>query len=241
MIGERLLGVGHDCLNAMSISENYENVRARIARACARVGRESSEVTLVAVTKYAPIDAVNELVALGQRDLGESRPQQLAERAELFKDDALTWHLIGHLQRNKARKILPLVSLIHSVDSVRLLEALDRLAGELDLRPRVLLEVNISGEESKGGFESSELRAEWSKVEQLSQLDVAGLMTMAPYADDPEEARPVFRALRELRDELVGRGRFALPELSMGMSGDFEVGIEEGATIVRVGSVLFGE
>lgn len=223
----------------MSIAENYRNVRGRIAKACARVGREPSEVTFVAVTKYAPIDAVNELIALGQRDLGESRPQQLAERAELLQREAPIWHLIGHLQRNKARKILPLVSLIHSVDSVRLLEALDRLAEEMDLRPRVLLEVNVAGEESKEGFEPTELRAAWTRIEKLSRLDVCGLMTMAPYAEDPEVVRPVFRQLRELRDELAASGPLRLPELSMGMSGDFEVGIEEGATIVRVGSVLF--
>ncbi|HEX6984358.1 MAG TPA: YggS family pyridoxal phosphate-dependent enzyme [Planctomycetaceae bacterium] len=225
----------------MSVAESYAAVRRRIAAACARSSRDVSDVRLVAVTKYAPVEAVRELVALGHRDLGESRPQQLLERAALFDGAGVTWHLIGHLQRNKARKVLSVASLIHSADNVRLLEALDRLAGELSLRPRVLIEVNVSGEASKDGFPPDELRSAWPRVAGLRRLDVAGLMTMAPYSEDPEATRPYFRALRRLRDDLAAAGPLPLPELSMGMSGDFEVAIEEGATIVRVGSSLFEE
>ena len=225
----------------MSIAENYATVRRRIEAACERANREPSSVQLVAVTKYAPMDAVRELVALGQRALGESRPQQLLERATLLDASSVSWHLIGHLQRNKARKLLPVASLVHSIDSLRLLAAIDRLAEELSLRPRVLLEVNVSGEASKHGFSPDELRSAWKEVAAVNHLEIAGLMTMAPYSEDPEAARPVFRKLRKFRDELASAGPLILPELSMGMSGDFEVAIEEGATIVRVGSSLFEE
>jgi len=222
----------------VSVAANYRALCERIAAACERSGRNPAAVRLVAVTKYAPIEAVRELVSLGHRDLGENRPQQLLERASLLPDD-VTWHLIGPLQRNKARKLLPVATLIHSVDSLRLLEALNRLAGELSLRPRLLLEVNVSGEAAKHGFSPDELRAAWPEITTFASLDIAGLMTMAPETDDPETARPHFRSLRHLRDELAAAGSLPLPELSMGMSGDFEVAIEEGATLVRVGSVLF--
>jgi pyridoxal phosphate enzyme (YggS family) len=225
----------------LSVAANYAAVLRRIAAACERSNRDPSSVRLVAVTKYASIEAVRELVALGHCDLGENRPQQLLERAALLKGSAVTWHLIGQLQRNKARKVLPVASLIHSVDSVRLLEALDRIAAEMSLRPRVLLEVNVSGEASKSGFAVEELRSVWKEVARFERVDVAGLMTMAPYSEDPETARPVFRALHELRNQLAASGPLPLPELSMGMSVDFEVAIEEGATIVRVGSRLFEE
>jgi len=225
----------------LTVADRLTSVRSRIAAACGRAGRDPGSVRLVAVTKYASIEAVRELLALGHRDLGENRPQQLLERASLLDGFAPTWHLIGPLQRNKARKVLPVAALTHSVDGPRLLEAVDRLAGELSLRPRVLLEVNVSGEETKHGLSPEELREAWLRVASCRHVEVTGLMTMAPYAEDPELARPVFRALRHLRDELAAEGPLALPELSMGMSGDFEVAIEEGATIVRVGSSLFGE
>ena len=224
----------------MSLAESLTDVRRRIEDTCDRAGRDPSGVRLVAVTKYAPIEAVRELVALGHADLGENRPQQLLERAALLEGSGVTWHLIGPLQRNKARKVLPVASLIHSVDGLRLLESLYRLAEELSLRPRLLLEVNVSGEATKHGFRPEELRATWPQVAGFGRLDIAGLMTMAPYSDDPEASRPVFRSLRRLRDDLAAAGPFPLPELSMGMSGDFEVAIEEGATVVRVGSSLFG-
>ena len=222
------------------LAANLDSIRQRMQAACGRAGRPAEAVTLVAVTKYARLDWVRALTAFGTLDLGESRPQQLAARA-VELDGAIRWHLIGHLQRNKARRILPLVARIHSVDSLRLLTFLDNLAGELDLRPPVLLEVNVSGEESKNGFAPEDLLQQWPVVLACRQVRVDGLMTMAPLHDDPERSRPVFASLRRLRDRLQelsppGRG---LPELSMGMSGDFEVAIEEGATFIRLGSDLF--
>jgi pyridoxal phosphate enzyme (YggS family) len=156
-------------------------------------------------------------------------------------DASVRWHLIGHLQRNKARRILPVATLIHSVDSIRLLTDLERLAGELDVRPRVLLEVNVTGEASKAGFAPPELEASWEAVCDQTRVRVEGLMTMAPFSANPDDARPAFRDLRDLRDRLAANAAsgMTLSELSMGMTGDFEVAIEEGATLVRIGSALF--
>jgi hypothetical protein len=226
--------------NEITISENYRTVRERMAAACERAGRDPESVTLVAVTKYAEVDWIRALVQLGAVELGENRPQQLLARAEQIAEP-VRWHLIGHLQRNKVRSILPLTTLIHSADSLRLLEAIDRIAGELGLRPRVLIELNLSGEEAKHGFEIDALRTEWDEVLTLGHIQVEGLMTMAAYSPDPETARPTFRQLRELREELQTRSGNAvkLKDLSMGMTGDFEVAIEEGATKMRIGSALW--
>jgi len=221
------------------IAANLEALQRRIEAACERSARSPDTVQLVAVTKYARPEWVSELVNLGLVTLGESRPQQLVERALSFPEN-VRWHLIGHLQRNKVRVTLPAVELIHSVDSLRLARRISQLAGELALRPRVLLEVNVSGEAAKDGFAISQLRDTWSELCQLPHLRIDGLMTMAPAAELSESARPVFRALRLLRDELQEMEPVQkLPELSMGMSGDFEVAIEEGATLVRIGSALF--
>lgn len=221
------------------LAANLDAVRQRIAAACRRCERAPADVTLVAVTKYADLDWVRGLYALGLRDFGESRPQQLVERAAQFPAD-VRWHLIGHLQRNKAALVLPHVVTIHSVDSVRLARQISTDAGKSNLSARVLLEVNVSGEEAKDGFSAQELRAVWSELHALPHLRAEGLMTMAPLSDDMESSRPVFRALRNLRDELLQfPDRSQLSQLSMGMSGDFEVGIEEGATMIRVGSALF--
>lgn len=208
--------------------------------ACGRAGRDATSVTLVTVTKMARPEWIQALVDLGQTELAENRPQQLAERAAQVAGP-VHWHLIGHLQRNKARRTLPLVSMIHSVDSLRLLTTIDQLAAELNLQPRVLFEVNVSGEASKDGFRREELLAVWSQLLACRHVRVEGLMTMAPLSDNPNDARPTFAGLRELRDELRSRSPagVTLPHLSMGMSGDFEVAIEEGATLVRVGSALF--
>jgi len=219
------------------IDENLQSVRQRIAAACARCGRSAEDVQLVAVTKYAEPAWVRALLELGVRDLGESRPQQLVQRAEEFCEP-VRWHLIGHLQRNKVRPVLPPAALIHAVDSFRLLSRIEMLAGELQLRPRILLEVNVSGEPAKQGFRLEELLAGWSAVGECRQVRVEGLMTMAPRDDGSESARPVFRGLRELRDRLADDDR-PLRQLSMGMSGDFETAVEEGATVVRIGSKLF--
>lgn len=225
---------------AAQLRENLERVRSRIEDACRRCGRNPADVRLVAVTKYAPLDWVRELTALGQTVLGESRPQQLVARA-LRLGPEIAWHLIGTLQRNKVRSVLPHASLIHSVDSLKLLERIDSVAADLTLHPRVLVQVNVSGEPSKQGLAPKELMASWPAMGARQNVVLIGLMTMAPWADDCDDARPTFRGLRQLRDELRQRtgDNALLPELSMGMSNDFEVAIEEGATIVRIGSLLF--
>ncbi len=221
------------------IADNYARVSQRMEETCRRVGRRTSDVRLVAVTKSADIRSIQALLTLGVRDLGESRPQKLCDRAAVL-DRAVEWHLIGHLQRNKIRKVLPVASWIHSVDSLSLLGRLDEVAGEIGMRPKLLLEVNVSGEEAKGGFQPSELVDAWRTGIATSHVEIAGLMTMAPWTESPEAARPVFSGLRVIRDQLRAISSAAiLPELSMGMSGDFEVAIEEGATLVRVGTSLF--
>jgi PLP dependent protein len=222
------------------LEQNCDRIHERVAAACARVGRAPEAVRLVAVTKYAAMEHVSLLPELGVLDLGESRPQQLMERAAQLPA-GVRWHLIGHLQRNKARKVLPLVSCVHSIDSLRLLATLDELAGEINVSPRVLLEVNVSGEAAKDGFAPDELLRSVDAIGACRHVRVEGLMTMAPLAEDAEAARPTFRGLRELRDRLKPLLPALMPlnELSMGMSGDFEVAIEEGATMVRIGSSLF--
>lgn len=225
-----------------TIAENLTGIRRQIESACERSRRSPDAVTLVAVTKYAEREWVDALVALGQTVLGESRPQQLVRRAAEMQDD-IEWHLIGHLQRNKVDLVLPATKLIHSADSLRLLKRISSGASAIagDKTAHVLLEVNVSGEESKDGFEADALRDAWPGIQSLEHLDIRGLMTMAPLNDDPESPRRIFRGLRELRDELAAGsgGKHPLPELSMGMSRDYAVAIEEGATLIRVGSGLF--
>ena len=229
--------------NSSRLAENYREIVERIAAAAKRAGRTPAEITLVAVTKYAHWSWVTGLLSLGGRfDLGEARPQQLVERAALVgPEHQVCWHLIGHLQRNKARKVLPVAGWIHSVDSLKLLADLDRLASEMNLRPRVLLEVNVSGEASKDGFSAAGLEANWEQVQNCTHLSVEGLMTMAPVEAAGDAARPTFAALRQLRDRLIMRSpvEVRLPQLSMGMTSDFEAAIEEGATFVRIGSALW--
>ena len=225
-----------------SVAENLAAARDRVAAAAAAAGRDPGDVTLVAVTKYATGEQVAALLAAGARDLGENRPARLAERAGTYAGTpGVRWHQIGQVQRNKVRKLLPAAWMIHSVDSERLLAAVDRAAGEEGLTARVLLQANVTGEASKGGFAPDDLRDLWNRgADRFSHVEVRGLMTLAPLAETPAAvdslARPAFAGLRELRDELGGAGR--LPVLSMGMSGDFEAAIAEGATCVRLGSVL---
>src|SRR6185369_3514094 len=223
-----------------TVERNYQSVCERIAAAATRAGRSADDVKLVAVTKYAEVEWVRALVNLGVTELGENRPQQLQERAELIAGP-VHWHLIGHLQRNKVRRMLPTVSLIHSVDSVRLLAEIEKQASELQLESRVLLEVNLTGEEQKHGFRADDLAAQWGDVIKARGVRIEGLMAMAAYSDNPDDARPVFKRLRELRDQLAVRSPSDMPlaQLSMGMTGDFEIAIEEGATLVRIGSALW--
>jgi PLP dependent protein len=229
-----------DPIAADVIAANLARVRAEIAAAAERAGRPADDVRLVAVTKYARLEWVRLLPGLGVRTLGESRPQQLIERADALAGAGIEWHLVGHLQRNKVRRLLPVAACTHSVDSRRLLEAIDRVAGEEGLRPRVLLEVNLAGEATKDGFTPEGLRGDWDDLRRLERVDVAGLMTMPPLADEPE-LRRLFGGLGSLRDELRDRshGDRPLPELSMGTSGDYPLAIECGATLIRVGRTLF--
>lgn len=222
-----------------TLIERLESLRSRMADAARRARRDPAAVGLVAVSKTHPAESVREAFEAGQTVFGENRVQELLAKAPLLPG-AVRWHLIGHLQKNKIRKILPAVELLHGVDTMELAADIDRVAGELGLFPRVLLEVNVSGEGTKFGFPPDVLSTQLDTLLALPRVQVEGLMTMAPYSEDPETARPVFAALRRLRDELAGQSGTPLPVLSMGMSGDFEVAIEEGSTLVRVGSALFG-
>ena len=223
------------------IAENLHRVRESIAAAAARSGRRAEEISLVAVTKYIGPAEIRALIEAGCGDLGESRPQQLWQRAEALADLPIRWHLIGHLQRNKARRTLPLVSLIHSADTLRLMKAVDETAAESGRRMPVLLEVNTSGEQAKGGFQPDEVEPLLPELATYKHLEIRGLMCMAGLESDRNAARRNFAALRLLRDQLRLNcpPEIDLRELSMGMSGDYETAIEEGATIVRIGSALF--
>ncbi len=219
------------------LADRLAAVRGRVADAARRSGRDPTDVTLVAVTK-AVTPAVAAVVAeLGTLDLGESRPQELWKKAAAVP--AARWHLIGHLQRNKLDRTIPLACLVHSVDSERLLDALDAFGRARGTPIPVLLEVNCSREAAKGGLPPDALPALGDTLAARTGVAVRGLMTMAAYSDAPETARPTFAELRRLRDRLRAATGLPLPDLSMGMSGDFEVGVEEGATLVRVGSTLF--
>ena len=223
-----------------TLSKRLAAVEGRLRAACLRAGRSRDSVTLVAVTKTAPVEAAAVLAELGVRDLGENRPQELRRKAAALPP-TVRWHLIGHLQRNKIADTLPLVRLIHSADSTRLLSALEEEAARRDRTVDVLLQVNASREASKHGFTPEEVPGLAQTLLGLRRVRVTGLMTMAAYEDDPERCRPTFVKLRELRDRLraaVGEVH-ALTELSMGMTNDFEVAVEEGATLVRIGTALF--
>jgi len=221
---------------------NLNAVITEIHAACRRSGRSPNEVRLVAVTKYADGQWIEELARLHDT-FGENRPQQLADRQVRLPH--IEWHLIGQLQRNKVKLALQHAAMIHSVDSMKLLEKISETASSLNLKPAILLQVNISGEATKSGFSPEELVNHWSDILTWRHFfRLEGLMTMAPDTDDPETARPWFRQLRQLRDQLISRSDsrqagLLLPELSMGMSGDFIPAVEEGATLVRIGSRLF--
>ena len=231
---------------AEQIAENVADVRRRIAEAAKRAGTDPADVALVAVTKYVGTLQTRAVFEAGCSILGESRPQQLWPKAETLADLPIEWHMIGHLQRNKIRRTLPLVKMIQSADNVRLLEALDRIAGELSLQMPILLEVNVSGESKKHGFEPQAMRPLMGQLGPFSNIKVQGLMCMASLSSGldvarREVARRDFSTLRNLRDDLAGEcpDNVDLKELSMGMSGDYEAAIEEGATIIRVGSALY--
>ncbi len=219
---------------AIDIKTNIEVVRGRIANACQRVGRSPEEVTIVAVTKTVEPSAIATVFKLGITHFGENRVQEAV--AKIGQLSGLkprpTWHMVGHLQTNKAKVAVELFDLIHSVDSVRLAEVLSQRTGKV---LPILLEVNVSGEASKSGFSIAKVAPALEVISRLPRLEIKGLMTIAPLVADAEQVRPVFRQLRSLRDSL------GLKHLSMGMTDDFEVAIEEGATMVRIGRAIFGE
>ena len=220
---------------------NLQYVRDRIAQAAARSGRGGDQVRLVAVTKTVSPATIRVLAEAGQTDVGENRAQQIRDRAAELADTGVAWHMIGRLQRNKVKYVVPTCTMIHSVDSLRLAEAISKRAQAEGARATCLLEVNTSGEQTKTGVTPADAAALASQVAALEGIDLVGLMTMPPFVDDAETVRPLFVALRELREQLNRRADLPLPltELSMGMTQDYETAIEEGATIVRVGTALF--
>lgn len=225
------------------IAANLDAVHARMAAACRRAGRAPAEVTLVAVSKTHPPVAIAAAAAHGQRDFGENRLPELAEKIAATRALGLAhlrWHFIGALQSRQTRDAVGPQALLHAVDRRKIAERLSRDAQAAQLQLPVLLEVNTSGEASKHGFAPDELRCDFAALLALPGLRIEGLMTMAPLVDDPEATRPVFRALAALRDELAAASGHPLPQLSMGMSNDYEVAIEEGATLVRIGTAIFG-
>jgi len=221
------------------LAERLEEIRHRIAAAARQSGRAESEVELMAVSKTFPPELIAAAAAAGQRLFGESRAQECLEKIPELSPQ-LRWHFIGHLQSNKVRKVLPLCEAFHSVDSTALALDLERIAAEEGCRPQVYLQVNVAGDGRKFGFTAESVRREIGPLLELNRVEVVGLMTIPPAVADPEESRCHFAALRELRDRIATETGIPLPGLSMGMSGDFEVAIREGATIVRVGSVIFG-
>ncbi len=226
----------------MSIAENIRIVQERIAAAAGRSGRTPSDVTLVAVTKTVDVGSIREAVAAGVKVLGENRVQEAKEKIEKLGHIA-DWHLIGRLQTNKAKYAVKLFPLIHSVDSLELAQELDRQAAKSGKVQDVLIEVNIAGEASKAGVPAEKAKHLILEISRLGNVAVKGLMTMPPYSANPEDSRPYFRKFRKLasiieQEKISG---VSMAELSMGMSGDFEVAVEEGATIVRIGTAIFGE
>lgn len=224
------------------LADNIAAVRASIAEAAAKAGRDANEIMLVAVSKTKPLAMVRIAYNLGVTDFGENRVQDALPKIAEFHPAGLRWHMIGHLQSNKVSKVVGAFDSVQSVDSLHLAQALNRHAEEQSIRLPVLLQVNVSGEESKEGVALAEAPEVARQIVALPQLDVRGLMTIAPLVENPEEVRPVFRGLRELRDRL----REELPQcawqhLSMGMTDDYQIAIEEGATIVRIGRAIFGE
>ena len=222
------------------MAERVAGVRARMESACRRVGRDPASVELVAVAKTFGPDVVREAAEAGVLVVGENRVQEAVEKIPLCPS-GLRWHFVGHLQTNKAGPAVAIFDMLHAVDSAKLLERLEGEAEEAGKRLPVCLEINVSGERSKFGMAPEAVPEVLARAGSLRRVEVVGLMTIPPFAPDPETARPFFRRLRELRDRWRGETGLALDGLSMGMSGDFEVAIEEGATWVRLGSLIFGQ
>jgi hypothetical protein len=241
----------------MGVLDNYRKINENIAASAAKVRRQASDVTLVAVTKSASPEQIKQLIEAGHRDLAESRVQQLQQRAaqiaewlarqtgktekKLPSPEEIVWHMVGHLQRNKVKPVLGIASIIHSCDSLRLAEEVQAAAGKSEKTTRILLEVNVSGESSKYGVAVGAAVHLAEQIDTMEGVQIIGLMTMAPHSENPEKARPYFVRLREIFEEVkfkkIGGAHFQ--HLSMGMSGDYRVAVEEGATMVRVGTALF--
>ena len=226
----------------MDLASNIKEVNERIEKAAKRSGRNIGDIRLVAVTKQVEAERIIEAARLGLDTFGENYAQELRDKHETVEkavNGGVKWHFIGRLQRNKVKYLIGKVELIHSLDSVSVAEELNKRAGDAGIRMPVLIEVDTGGEETKGGVDMNEVEGFIDRLEDLDHIEVKGLMTMPPFFDEPEKARRYFVELRELRDNL--KGKFpGLKELSMGMSGDFEVAVEEGATIVRIGTAIFG-
>jgi pyridoxal phosphate enzyme (YggS family) len=223
----------------MDLAANLEKVRHRLAAACDRAGRDPAEVTLVTVTKGHPVETIRSVADLGLTLLGENRVQEAKGKIGLCPP-RLKWHLIGHLQSNKCRDAVYFFSMIQSVDSLALATEINKWADKSAKTMPVLLEVNVAGESSKFGYPPDQLLAELSQINALPKIEIHGLMTVAPWTPEPEKVRPVFHRLAELKRECEGILGAPLPHLSMGMSGDFDVAVEEGATMIRLGSALLG-
>ena len=224
------------------LKENLTSVENQIQTACERSGRDRKDVTLIAVSKTKPVETLEEAYNLGVRVFGENKVQELADKYEVLPKD-IHWHMIGHLQRNKVKYIIDKVDLIHSVDSVRLAETIEKEAAKHNLTANILIEVNVANESTKFGLAKEETIALVKEIATLPNIIIKGLMTVAPYVDDPEENRQIFRSLKQLFIDINKENidNVIMSELSMGMTNDYMVAIEEGATMVRVGTGIFGE
>ena len=224
-----------------TIRDHLNEVRENIQKACEKAGRSPQEVTLIAVSKTKPLFMLEEAYEAGARDFGENKVQEILEKHPKMPEDA-RFHMIGHLQRNKVKQVLPHAVLIHSVDSYRLAEQISQDAGKLGITAKILLEVNVAKEESKFGMMPEEVEEMAGQIAALPHLKIEGLMTIAPFVDDPEENRPVFRKLYQLSVDIKKKNidNVNMSVLSMGMTGDYQVAVEEGATMIRVGTGIFG-
>lgn len=224
------------------VAENYRDVEQKVKEACARSGRDRSEVTLIAVSKTKPVEMIQEAMEAGAEVFGENKVQELCDKYEVLPD-RLHWHLIGHLQRNKVKYVVGKAELIHSVDSLRLAEEISKEAVKKDVQVNILIEVNVAEEESKFGVSVENTEALIREIAPLPNVHIQGLMTIAPYVTNPEENRPIFCTLKKLAVDIKMKNidNVSMDVLSMGMTGDYQVAIEEGATMVRVGTGIFGE
>jgi len=224
------------------IAENLRQVQATIAACCDRVGRNPSEVQIVAVTKYVSLETTRSALEAGIRHIGESRTQDAVPKWEALGAEAATWHFIGHLQTNKVRDMIGRFTYVHSLDRLSLAEELNKRGAQQDIVTRCMVQVNISGEETKHGLNSQDVPDFLMILRDMPHIEVSGFMTMAPYVEDPEETRWIFRKLRELRDRMKEKyPELPLEHLSMGMSNDYHIAVEEGATFIRLGSTLVGD